>query len=393
MEVLQPIEQVRRLSRLSANAETWERGRVAELRLKSQTSHLVALLEAGGYVAERPMSSDIVRVGVCSGKAEVLPSYRNINFLPSIARAKRQKMVRNLSWWADQGRGYLRYGVVTGGARVPISQLRESLMHLGRLVSRWSASDQLRAWGVSVVFRASEFTINSDKLCHPHLNLVYDFTRRLEPQEFAQFLKFTREFFGAVWKDCGRLVDPAEVVKYVVKPTDLDGLGSADLVALANSLFGLRLVSTFGAFRVAMQRLKLANQSIAKTWRGESWRWCIIQRSPVVRGESGRASAGVDQILAVTSPAPSFGPRFEPSVLVRNWSGRALSEILGESLSAFLLPAVQSWLDVACEEQALNLTLPPQLSEEIFESSIYEAQAQISETHQPSPYKNLPLWV
>ena len=392
MEVLQPIEQVRRLSRLSANAETWERGRVAELRLKSQTSQLVALLESGGYVAERPMSSDIVRIGVCSGRSEVVPAYRNINFLPSIARAKRQKMVRNLSWWADQGRGYLRYGVVTAGARVPIVQLRQSLQDLGRLVSRWSASDQLRAWGVSVVFRASEFTINSQKLCHPHINLVYDFTRRLEPEEFSQFLKFTRDFFGAIWKDCGRLVDPAEVVKYVVKPVDLDGLGSVDLVALAHSLFGLRLVSTFGAFREAMQRLKLANQVIAKTWRGDSWRWCIVQRSPVARAESGRSSAGVDQVLCVTSPAPSFSPRFEPSVLVRNWSGRPLSEILGESVSGFLLPALQSWLDVACEE-ALNLTLSPQLSEEIFESSIYEAQAQIHENFEPPPYQNLPLRV
>lgn len=392
MEILQPIEQVRRLSRLVANRESWEAGRVNELRLRAQTASLVGLLEAGGYVAERPMSSDIVRVGVCSGGVEVVPAYRNINFLPSVARAKRQKMVRNLSWWADQGRGYLRYGVVTAGVRVPISQLRQSLKDLGRLVSRWAASDQLRAWGVSVVFRASEFTVNAEKLCHPHINLVYDFTRRLDPEEFAQFLKFTRDFFGAVWKDCGRLIDPAEVVKYVVKPVDLEGLGSADLVVLAHSLFGLRLVSTFGRFREAMQRLKLANQTISKTWRGDSWRWCIVQRSPVVRAESGRSLAGVDQVLCVTSPAPSFSPRFEPSVLVRNWSGRPLSEILGESLSGFLLPALQSWLDVACEE-ALNLTLSPQLSEEIFESSIYEAQAQIYQDSQSPPYQNVPLWV
>ena len=393
MEILHPIEQVRRLSRLSANRETWDAGRVNELRLRSQTASLVGLLEAGGYVAERPLSSDIVRIGVCSGASEVVPAYRNINFLPSIARAKRQKMVRNLSWWADQGRGYLRYGVVTGGVRVPISQLRQSLQDLGRLVSRWSASDQLRAWGVSVVFRSSEFTINAAKMCHPHVNLVYDFTRRLEPQEFSQFLKFTHDFFGAVWKDCGRLVDPAEVVKYCVKPVDLEGLGSVDLVALAHSLFGLRLVSTFGEFRRAMLVLKSNRQTIAKTWRGQSWRWCVVQRAEAVRSESAGVAGLVDQVISISAPSPIFSPRFEPCVYVRNWSGRPLSEILGEGPSAFLLPALQAWVDVACEEQALSSTLSPQLSAEIFESEIYHENTKNEPPSEAPAYQNVPVWV
>lgn len=39
-----------------------------------------------------------------------------------------------------------------------------------------------------------------------------------------------KEFGGAFYKDCGRLIKPDEVIKYITKPDEIEGLDDSTFV-------------------------------------------------------------------------------------------------------------------------------------------------------------------
>jgi hypothetical protein len=59
---------------------------------------------------------------------------------------------------------------------------------------------ELKAWGIELVFRGSEFTVRREAdgsvTCHPHANVVFNFSRKLAPEQFREFLRFAKRRLG-----------------------------------------------------------------------------------------------------------------------------------------------------------------------------------------------------
>ena len=79
---------------------------------------------------------------------------------------------------------------------------------------------------------------------------------------------------GTCWRDCGRLREAAEAVKYITKPAELLVLSSGELCALQKAVHGLKLVQPMGEFAALGRRLKGEGVKLGKRLVQGDWRWC-----------------------------------------------------------------------------------------------------------------------
>ena len=337
----------RELTGYEVHADTWLDSRNERAKLQVMTDQLVEKLREGGIEPLRKSQATISIVGVCTGKVEVVTQYRNINFLPVVAAANRSQVLRRMDFFA-QSRPFLRYGVVTNGPRCPISELRTSLCALGRAVSNFGSRAELKSWGVELVFRGSEFTVRREAdglvTCHPHANVVFNFSRRLAPEQFREFLRFAHEQFPGHWRDCGRLREAAEAVKYITKPAELLGLSSGELCALQKAVHGLKLVQPMGEFAALGRRLKGEGVKLGKRLVQGVWRWCKVRKAGRDGGPTEARGESKDVVLSVLPPQPRFVPRLEPCLLVMNFSGDLVAAVEKANLGEMLCPALEAWM-------------------------------------------------
>lgn len=350
------------------NRLTWEK-RQGELRLlKDQTRVLADRLEQGGVNTRG--DGQVALVGVVTGQVQELESWRNINLLPVVAQRNRNDILNDFKYFSST-HSYLRYFVVTSGVRCPVEEIGERLKWLHSHVRRFGVSKLAKENGVELVLRADEVTIKrgADGLpsYHVHLNLVLDFKRRLGSSGYSEFMKGFHEFFGGVQlKDCGKIVDSREVVKYVTKPADVMSLEVEELVALHHQLFRCHLVQPMGEFKrlrdglrqggVRMRQRPVVRDGIAThEWVREK-RWervkhgvrCDCERcrlADVARDfEREDVSPPSDQVLSITRPAPFFTNRCEPAVVVRNYSGSFERLVEVNSLHDVVEVATAAWV-------------------------------------------------
>ena len=330
--------------------------------LDAQTVRLADLLEAAGVEAR--MQTDVVAISAVTGIVRPVSAWRAIRFLPAVATRDRRPMLNALRYWMEREHDrpeYMRYGVVTAGDLVPAhGDLREALQGLARKVSKWAAEADDR-YGIEVHFRGSEFTRKTAAergldplrfpqdlvLYHPHANVLIE-PRRLLPKEgagsWSEFLSWTHDHFGAHWKDCGRVEDVRELVKYVVKPGDLlDGdrpLDSAEAAWLHESLFRLNLAQPLGAFRTFCQGLNKARKKIVTLRCGEGGRLVPVikgtrlnhadkDREAFGEGEDRSESVGgkpANLFIGVTLPQWAHSPWAEPMIMVQNYKPGAVGK-------------------------------------------------------------------
>ena len=349
------------------HADTWLDSRNERTKLQRMTETLAARLREGGVEPLRKSPSRMCIVGVCTGKVEEVTQYRNINFLPSVASANRSQVLKRMNYFAESHR-YLRYAVVTNGARCPVGELRPRLCSLARSISNFAALPALRALGISVQFRGSEFTARRDVETgeisyHPHANLVFDCSRRLSPDLWRTFLKLAHDHFPGHWRDCGRLGEAAEAVKYCTKPAELLELDPDELCALALAVQGLHLVQSMGAFAALGRQLDEGGVKLGKRLVREDWQWCLVRKAGRVvdaekaakaaasrvevaswLGEATAASCDRDDlVLAVMPPQPRFVPRLEPCLLIMNYSGNFARAVEGADLGDLVALASAAW--------------------------------------------------
>ncbi len=297
---------------------------------------MAAKLEAAGIPAYRASrhGSPTLLIGAVTGAARELIEYRALRFLPSVAKQERAPMLAALTYFQRHhaiGR-YLRFGVVTAGARIPIGDdLRGAIVSLQRKVSRWASEAQQR-YGIAVVFRGTEFTVDVARTFHPHVNVLYAPRAVLAAEAWAAFLSWTHGFFGSHWRDNGVLAKPEEALKYPFKPADTECLDDGELAWLFGQLARLKLAQPLGLFADFAATLKQEGHKVRRVASPAGGpqliRVRVRQRERAARDQDA-PPADEDRenaILAHTAPSASATPYAEPGIIVRNFTAEPVTE-------------------------------------------------------------------
>jgi hypothetical protein len=306
--------------------QRWHTSQGRRLALEAQDAMIAAALEKSGISSRRDKHHDQVIVGLITGEVRHLPAWRHIHLLPSVAHADRQKLLRSMEWFGLHfgTKSPLRYGVITGGKRVPLDAgplaLRARFQDLHRTVSKWASASVL--FGIEVLLRVTETTTAEDGSQHPHANVVYRPLRRLSRESWEKWLRWSHDFLGSAWRDCGKVASLAEVIKYVCKPADLLACESSDQVIgnLYHATLRLHLVQPMGSFRAMVRDHREARLSVKAVIGRDRVRRLVLAQGaeadprPVPADPTARRE---NLIIGKPSlPSPALLPLAEPFIIV-----------------------------------------------------------------------------
>lgn len=298
-------------------------------RLLSQSEIIARRLVSAGVVAYRD-DQQLTAINELTGQAELIKAFRHVNILPVVSSRERRGLLNDMSYFLENDGGeFCRYAVITWGTRVPYgADLRQRGQNMRRLISKWAAY-ALKKYQIEVLFRGDEFTFNRAGV-HGHSNIVYRPLRRLKAAEWSGFLSWTSEKFGTIWRDCGRLKNANEVVKYVcklssdVKPNSrsygLDQLSVERLGWFYEQTLGERIIAPMRSFAGFRRHLKERRLRVARCrgelvlMRRERGRPSNPNRTP---GGGGRPE---NLILARTLPAPGSDGVLTTRTIVSNYT-------------------------------------------------------------------------
>lgn len=218
--VLSHAQAVEQNYKLVMEAERWaENGERRDL-LRVQTDRYADILERFGIQAR--LDRVVTALGASTGSTDWAEGFRNTNVLPLVASRNRRSVLRDLQYWMMHVVGRpVRYGVVTFGANVDLyGPLRETIQAGQRRISKWAAWAR-DGFGINVVGRFGEMTVNEGLSFHPHANVIYWLDRPIPKDRWRAFLTGSWTRFGARWKDNGAVRDASEIVKYFAKGDDL----------------------------------------------------------------------------------------------------------------------------------------------------------------------------
>lgn len=247
------------IGRCRSDVEGWLSREADRHRLEDDTERFADILEQHGVQART--EERLVAVGLITGQRQELEGWRNTNVLPVPSSRNRAAMLRELEFFMrhhPKGQ-WLRYGVVTTGERVELfGDLRDRVRESYRKISRW-ASWAKREYGVHVVDRHGELTVDERLSIHPHSNVLYYLDRPLSKERWAEFLWRSAQKFGAHWKDNGVVGNANEIVKYFFKGDDLTLL--ADMACAVPQWADDAFDATVIAGQVAVKLAAKANRS------------------------------------------------------------------------------------------------------------------------------------
>lgn len=308
--------------------------------LDRQSLEIANKLKQAGVDMFAPAAAELVTLlGDLTGSVEESNStrFRHSLFIPSVAKRDRASQQKRLEAYLQGHRkgDFARYMVVTAGRRIPwmAEDLRDQVQRFHRSIGIWRRA----AWeqfGIEVVTRSSEMTlrdlpgqVGKDGV-HLHANILY-ISPKLSGERWAQFLSFTHRHFGAHVKDCGRIGDLSEVVKYVTKPAVTPGeraklpglVGMCDLSPyrlawLHEAMQGLHVFQPYGSFRRWCSDLTAAKQ---KLYRMRSGRFVRVDMPPGQRPD-GSGGSRENILVGRTLPQPRFSAVYEPVSVVLNFT-------------------------------------------------------------------------
>lgn len=320
--------------------EQWEKGQAHHNTLVKQSHDIAEKLESVGIEAYNH-DQDLTLIGLHSRQHKVVPNFRNINFIPSVARKNRNRQSKELSYYLQENSN-CRMWTISTGTRCNSSELGNRVKKLHRQISRINSMTFMREAGASFVFRATEFgevaPSGDDLSFHPHAHALLKLDRYLDKQTWTKLLSKVRAYFGAYSQDNGRIRNPRELVKYCVKPSDLEHLDASQLVLLFRASQGLRLCESLQGFRKLRGRLRSDKMKVVQR-KGimklvPSWNQAqTVEESVFTPLPTGDAPS--PSVLAWCVPARVFTPITEPIMLVHGLAHRDPSTV-------FKWPEVQS---------------------------------------------------
>ena len=338
--------------------EKWEDNAQKRKYLADQTKKIAFKLHQGyklhGLGWDRHISvdpyqhQDLYIFGLHSEQFKKLDGYKNINFLPSVAQKNRSPKTKEMELFLKHNKN-CRMWTFTAGPRCNLEQLPEKCRWMHRKISKLNDQKFMKECGARFVFRATEFgelgeNGFSDLSLHPHMHALMHLDRYLRPEDWSYLLARIQAFWGVYCKDCGKIQNSRELVKYCVKPSDLDGLNNCQLIKLYHATDGLRLWESLQDFR-KMRRviredkkkvvMRKGTPRLVPNWNGGppkssdekrevQARWMENRTTEVIERERlfGKRSRPLAKVVAWCAPAPVFTPVSEPLFLVHGLDGR-----------------------------------------------------------------------
>lgn len=341
--------------------EKWQAGRKLNEALEEETLAMAHRLEKLGIETVKNVGGRMFMVGMASGKAEEIIPWRNVNFLPAVARSNRQRMLKHLTYFTEKN-PETRMFVVTTGRKCSAYDLPRRISELHRSLSKFAASDYVKKLGIEIVFRATEFTISDTQKnedgkdvpafvlanriqrtnekfepslttfdtykghwFHPHAHVLLVPRRPLTRLQWDHFQERASLHFGAIVLRPEKLVKPEEAVKYCFKPGDAMRLYDWELLHIYRKTRKMHLVQPMGRFRALLADLKQRSVKLGKrrvySAGVEDWAWTEIR----IRGNKKipmekDASHSDNILLALTSPQCRFANYTEPCAVVQNFT-------------------------------------------------------------------------
>lgn len=310
-------------------AEAFEKKKAERDLLMSQSKHIADMLESVGVKAYG--ESKLTMVGLLSGIEEPMIDFRNIVFIPAVAKRKRTRVLGDLEYFI-QNHPYSRMCVFTSGDRCPIDSVADRIREVHRRISKLNAKPFMKAAGISIVFRATELgslqRIDGNPTFHIHCHAIIHLGGRLKKEAWSLLLGKVREWWQFHFADARKVEMAREACKYVVKPGDLLELTGPELKALHTQLFKLHLVQSLGSLREQRKNREEMDQRFhrvsgplgSKLETVPNWN----KRQPA--SESSSSQISIDTVLATLVPAPYFSRITEPAVIVMNRGKASLRE-------------------------------------------------------------------
>lgn len=337
-----------------------------------QTETIARRLEAAGIQA-RDQGRDITLVGELTGECERITGFRRLHLLPEFAQRHRHRMIRRLSFFLEHcvNRGRTcRYAVATSGQRVAWhGDLKGRRAEFLSRINRWSSEARTK-YGIEVIYRG-----DNDTFCRAggttadgvnlHADLVYRPTRRLSPEEWDRFLKWSRDRLGGVhWRDCGALRNAAAVVRYVLKLSwgregltaddradglvGIDELEPDELAWYYHETKGVTRVKPLRSFQAFCKSLSDNREEIRWVPRRDGKRELRrVQRPrleprPPAAARDGQPARMENIVLGRTAAHPRFSSVCEPCSIVLGFTGTPTTEIGHSGLSMIMARCNQS---------------------------------------------------
>lgn len=333
--------------------EQWQVERERSVKIEEQTEIIARKLEEAGVSAYS--GNDIVMVGLVTGVELPVGKYRPIRMLPLIAQRERRNMRNALEYYLKTTRygHYARYAVFTAPQPVPVfGPLREVTAALTRRLSRWG-SKICSKYDIEVLFRGVEATrkirgVDTRHSYHRHANVIYCPTRRLSKKEWAEFLRETHEYFEGLWKDCGRLENIDEVLKYAFKPDEIVSASVEEVRWLYEETLKTRTAETLGSLRVFRRE---AEKERVKFLRDPEGSGAIVKVTKATRDRKDEErpvefeyedEEPTAHLLTTTCPVPLATPWLEPFVVIQNRKAGLLREA-AHDLEVMQIAARRVW--------------------------------------------------
>jgi len=325
--------------------------------LKQDSFEIGSRLEEAGVPAF-DRTQDLSLVCPITGEHQRVEAYRNICFIPSVAKKRRSAMLRRLDYFASlkKNEGKIRMWVFNTGIRARISECDDRIRMLNRNVAIL-ASELREKYGIDIFFRATELGSAKRKrgytTLHPHAHVlvktpyVRDWSSAIGwvNRRWRQLCEMSPNSTWQPFEEAGKLFNLREACKYVCKPEDLKGLTPEEYAELYGVLYKKHLVQPLGEFKRLCAHIR--ENGLRPVRRG-SGQWDLVfnwnkrtDREVLALGcpddEDAKSAQAKDffgdemedanpedhegdpptnQVLAVLEPSFYFGLRCAPALLV-----------------------------------------------------------------------------
>ena len=397
--------------------EKWDENAAKRKHLSDQTKKVASKLHEGftvyGLGWDRLVNldpyqyQDLFIFGLHSRQYKKLDGYKNINFLPSVAQKNRSQKTKEMELFLKHNKNE-RMWTFTAGPRCNLSQLQKKCRWMHRKISKLNDQPFMKELGARFVFRATEFgelasNGHDDISLHPHMHALLHLERYLRPDDWSFLLKRIQAFWGVYCKDCGKIRNSRELVKYCVKPSDLDGLNNVQLNKLYHATDGLRLWESLRDFRKMRRNIREEKKKVVirkgvprlvPNWNGGTskkpkekrlyglgWsktislvlpRWIDSRTTEAIESERlfGKRSRPLPKIVSWCAPAPVFTPVSEPLFIVHGLDGRSPAD--------FFKTEQVLRMEHFIRVHTKTLTVPKTFKNNNEENKIYESKPKIS---------------
>lgn len=333
------FEEVAALATGLPSTEQLERDAARDLLIQ-QTIDMQGRLERCGKDMSVTQRRNIIAIGNLTATAQQQEqSFKKCRFLPVVAKADRASWLRELEYFLkNHPRGkFARYGVITCGGRVPFdahfaAASSERIATIQKNIRRW-INDSRENFGIDVLLKTLESALNPLS-AHWHFNVVYIPERRLQRDVFERWLSWSKNRLGRVcWKDCGRIRNLREVVKYVCKTQGQDSLETISDSAFSDMydvMFKRSTIEAHGSF--AAFRKDMAQNSKKVVWlrkKNAPPRLALMRKQ--IRPTATKTDMAPDPtrenvVLGRQLPRTCGQPVLEPVTLVQNYTANPTTE-------------------------------------------------------------------